>query len=225
MINKDYNKKWYQKNKERLRKKSLQYHYDNRDKVLKRMADYNKKHKKKHRKIAREYYIKNKQKMDESFKKWRQKNIKHDRQRSREYYYKHREKMINAAAGYAKKNREKINNRIKNKIKSDPTYKLKLTLQSRTSAALTRYSSSAFEEFLGCTIQEARKHLESLFKPGMTWLNHGKWHIDHIKPVSSFDLRKKDQIYQCFNYRNLQPLWAKENLSKGAKYTNKKTSN
>jgi len=195
MINKDYNKKWYQKNKERLRKKSLQYHYDNRDKVLKRMADYNKKHKKKHRKIAREYY------------------------------YKHREKMINAAAGYAKKNREKINNRIKNKIKSDPTYKLKLTLQSRTSAALTKYSSSAFEEFLGCTIQEARKHLESLFKPGMTWLNHGKWHIDHIKPVSSFNLRKKDQIYRCFNYKNLQPLWAKENLSKGAKYTNKKTSN
>jgi len=218
MVNKDYNKKWYQKNKERLRKKSLQYHYDNRDKVLKRMAKYNKKHKEKHRKIAREYYFKNKDEINKSCKEWRQKNIEHDRQRSREYYYKHRDKMINDATNYAKNNRDKINKRIKNKIKSDPTYKLKLALQSRTSAALTSYSSSTFEEFLGCSIQKARKHIELQFKKGMMWSNHGKWHIDHIRPVSSFDLSKKDQIYKCFNFKNLQPLWAKENLSKGTKY-------
>lgn len=221
MINKDYNKKWYQKNRERLRKKSLQYHYDNRDKVLKRMAEYNKKHRKKHRKIARKYYIKNKEKMDKSCKKWRQKNIEHDRQRSKEYYYKHRMKMIRDASSYAKQNRDKINSRIRAKLKTDPTYKLKLTLQSRTSAAITKYSSSEFEKFLGCSVKKARKHLELQFKKGMSWSNHGKWHIDHTKPVSSFDLRKKDQIYHCFNYKNLQPLWAKENLSKGAKYINK----
>ena len=51
----------------------------------------------------------------------------------------------------------------------------------------------------------------------MTWDNHGEWHIDHIKPCASFDLTDADQQRECFNYTNLQPLWAKDNLSKGAK--------
>ena len=51
----------------------------------------------------------------------------------------------------------------------------------------------------------------------MTWDNHGKWHIDHIKPCASFDLLHKKQQRKCFYYKNLQPLWAQENLSKGAK--------
>jgi hypothetical protein len=76
------------------------------------------------------------------------------------------------------------------------------------------------EELLGTTVEHAKKHLESLFKPGMTWENHGVygWHIDHIKPCASFDLTDFEQQKQCCHYTNLQPLWAKENMSKGAKY-------
>jgi hypothetical protein len=74
-------------------------------------------------------------------------------------------------------------------------------------------------ELLGCTVQEAREHLEKQFKEGMTWENHGLygWHIDHIIPCASFDLTDPDQQKKCFHYTNLQPLWAKENLIKGAK--------
>ena len=163
--------------------------------------------------------------MDKSFKIWRQKNLEYDKKRNREYYYKNRNKMIKNASNYAKNNRLKINKRIRDKMKRDPIYKLKLTLQSRTSASLIKYSSSEFEKFLGCSLAKARKYLESQFKPGMSWSNHGKWHIDHIRPVSSFDLSIDKNIYECFNFKNLQPLWAKENLSKGAKYTNKKAAN
>lgn len=219
MNSKKYMQAWYQRNKQTQRKKSLEYHYKNRNTVLERMAEYNEKHKTIHRKRAMAYYFKNKEDRDKKCKLWRQKNLEHDRQRSREYYYKHRKKMIRDASSYAKRNRGKINSRIRAKLKNDPTYKLKLALQSRTSAAITKYSSSEFEKFLGCSVKIARKHLESLFKSGMTWLNHGEWHIDHIRPVSSFNLNKKKQIYECFNYKNLQPLWAKDNLSKGAKYT------
>jgi hypothetical protein len=53
----------------------------------------------------------------------------------------------------------------------------------------------------------------------MSWDNYGKygWHIDHIKPCSSFDLSDRKQLLECFNYRNLQPLWALDNLKKGSK--------
>jgi hypothetical protein len=51
----------------------------------------------------------------------------------------------------------------------------------------------------------------------MSWKNYGKWHIDHIRPCSSFDLSDPQQQRTCFNYSNLQPLWAKDNLNKSNK--------
>jgi hypothetical protein len=71
-------------------------------------------------------------------------------------------------------------------------------------------------ELLGCTWQEAKAHFEKLFKPGMTWENHGEWHIDHIKPVAHFT---SENIAQMNHISNLQPLWAEENLTKSSKYT------
>jgi hypothetical protein len=52
----------------------------------------------------------------------------------------------------------------------------------------------------------------------MSWKNYGQWHIDHIKPVKAFDLKNENQLKQCFNYKNLQPLWDWENLRKQGKY-------
>jgi hypothetical protein len=74
-------------------------------------------------------------------------------------------------------------------------------------------------ELLGCSWQEARDHIQSQFKEGMTWENHGfyGWHIDHIIPCSSFDLTDLEQQKKCFHYTNLQPLWWKDNISKGSK--------
>jgi len=85
MNNKEYMRVWYQKNKARQQKKSLEYHYNNRDEVLNRMAKYNKKHKAKHREMAKLYYKKNKTYMDKACKIWRQKNLEHDRERSKKY--------------------------------------------------------------------------------------------------------------------------------------------
>ena len=66
-------------------------------------------------------------------------------------------------------------------------------------------------------VSEVKIHLEKQFKNGMTWNNHGEWHIDHIIPCASFNLRCPVQQLACFNYKNLQPLWASDNMSKGAK--------
>lgn len=75
--------------------------------------------------------------------------------------------------------------------------------------------SESTKEMLGCTFEELKIHLESQFQDGMSWSNYGEWHVDHIEPCASFDLSKEEEKKRCFGYKNLQPLWAKENISKG----------
>lgn len=70
-------------------------------------------------------------------------------------------------------------------------------------------------EILGAEFNIVRQHIESKFVDGMNWENHGKWHIDHIVPVSS--AKDETTLIQLNHYENLQPLWASENLRKGAK--------
>lgn len=74
-----------------------------------------------------------------------------------------------------------------------------------------------YSRYLGCSISDARKHIESQFWPHMNWGNQGfrGWHIDHIKPLSSFDLTKEEERQKAFHYTNLQPLWWFANLKKG----------
>lgn len=70
------------------------------------------------------------------------------------------------------------------------------------------------EELIGCSISEFRSHIERQFRDGMSWGGEG-WHIDHILPVSYFNLSDPEQQKSCFNYTNTQPLWASENAAKG----------
>ena len=60
--------------------------------------------------------------------------------------------------------------------------------------------------------EHRKKYLEEGFQEGMSWTNYGEWHIDHIKPVCSFDKETHPSVVN-----NLQPLWAKDNFSKGKK--------
>ena len=75
-------------------------------------------------------------------------------------------------------------------------------------------------DLIGCTVSQLACHLESQFKPGMSWENHGKygWHMDHIRPLASFDLNDPEQLIEACHYVNIQPLWARDNLRKGDKY-------
>jgi len=78
-------------------------------------------------------------------------------------------------------------------------------------------------ELLNCSVDFLKKYIEKKFNTtkntkGMTWDNYGEWHIDHIRPCANFDLSKEEEQKKCFNYKNLQPLWAKDNLSKNDKY-------
>jgi hypothetical protein len=68
---------------------------------------------------------------------------------------------------------------------------------------------------IGCLPNQLKEHLEKQFNGNMSWDNYGKWHIDHIIPLSS--AKNEDEVYKLCNYTNLQPLWAEDNLKKSNK--------
>jgi 5-methylcytosine-specific restriction endonuclease McrA len=72
----------------------------------------------------------------------------------------------------------------------------------------------------GCSYDEFKIHIESQFTDDMSWDNYGLkgWHIDHIKPLSGFNLDSQCELKKAWHYTNLQPLWAEDNLKKGSKY-------
>lgn len=122
------------------------------------------------------------------------------RERMREWRAANRDRF----AGYQKKRREDGRIRI--------TYSLRSRL-NRIVAGRRKVASAT--DLLGCTVEECRKHLESQFSDGMSWDNYGEWHIDHIVPLARFSFDSDEDFRRAFHFTNLQPLWARENLSKG----------
>lgn len=107
------------------------------------------------------------------------------------------------------------------------TARISLTLKSQARGYVPDKSlSTTHEKLLGCSIQHLKSYLESHWLAGMTWDNYGRykrngpmtWHIDHIRPLHSFDLADPEEQKICFHYSNLQPLWAIDNIKKGANW-------
>lgn len=102
----------------------------------------------------------------------------------------------------------------------DPQNKISRRYRKRVYGAFKEQSckkSGRTFDLVGCSGMELSSYLSERLLPGMTLENYGKWHIDHVVPIASFDLMDPKQAKKCFHYTNLQPLWAKDNLSKGAK--------
>lgn len=156
----------------------------------------------------------------EYLKKYRKENAARIKKQQHDWYLDNKPTLTRWASLYREEHAKELKvyrkkyNALRNK--SDPIYKLKNTLRSRIRDVLRgMVKASKTKDLLGCSMEELKVHLEKQFKPGMTWKNHGKWHIDHIKPCDSFNLSDPIEQRKCFNYLNLQPLWAKENLQKG----------
>jgi hypothetical protein len=166
--------------------------------------------------------------MSEYHKNYRKENRARLRERAREEYWldskkaceKSRLRRILYRATRPTEVREYFKNYLRQRRNHSPEFRILVSLRSRTNALLRGKNKSAKTlELVGCPIAWLEVHLESQFKPGMTWENYGPvWHIDHIRPCASFNLTNSEQQKICFHWTNLQPLFAKENLQKGDKY-------
>jgi len=111
----------------------------------------------------------------------------------------------------------KQNEQIKVKRKTDPIFRFLSTQRSRIYNALIKKQKHT-EEYLGCSGKDLNEWLSYNFDEKYSFENHGTfWHIDHVIPISTFNLENSTQQYLCLNWRNTVPLTAKENLSKNNK--------
>lgn len=189
----EYSKEYYESHKEETKKQQKKYRETHKDES----AEYRKIHRIEKVEYSKKYFQTHKL----EHKKWKLRNkIKIAEQRK-----KH----------------------LKNRYSIDINFKILTCLRNRLYAALCGKDKSKHTiELLGCSIENLKKHLENQFKLGMSWSNYGtgwngrgmqEWHIDHIRPCSSFDLSNSEEQCKCFHYTNLQPLWAIDNLNKSRK--------
>lgn len=138
----------------------------------------------------------------------------------------------NRGSGYCpewcRKNRHRLNAKRRKKSGKVRNRRYYRKISKRTEFRVTAFMRACIRRLLRSeekrrvassdlyyTRDELIKHLESLFKDGMSWDNYGEWHIDHIKPISAFIKEGNLNHNEVNALDNLQPLWAKDNLSKG----------
>ena len=133
---------------------------------------------------------------------------------------KNRESISAYSKQYNKRNRKKLNENYKNRLKNDPQFRIAHNTRVRINKALkNNYKSVKTEELLGLTFDEYKIYLGNQFDEHMNWGNYGSyWDIDHIRPCITFDLTDINEFKICFHHLNTQPLSKKENQTKN-KYT------
>jgi len=172
-------------NKEKIKEYNKKYYQENKDKI----KTYN-----------------NDPKIKERLKEYNKKNKEKIAAHNRKYYQRNKQTLLKTMVEY--------NN---NRYRTDPLFTAKQKLRVAVGQSFRRIGKSKptyTEALLGCSWEEAKLHFEKLFQPGMSWLNQGEWHIDHIRPVSDW---KDDELHLMNHISNLQPLWSEDNLAKGDK--------
>ncbi len=186
-----------------------QYHKNREYNILK-MREYKKNNPEK----IKDYFLRKK----DIYKEYRDSKKEEIKSYMKDYYKNNLENRKK----YLEKNKEilsfKRNNSEKKRRDNDSLYKLKIYMRNRILFYLKkndiRKNNTTFE-LVGCTPQELKIYLEQKFNSGMSWDNQGKWHIDHIIPLSS--AKNEEELYKLCRFTNLQPMWASDNIKKGAK--------
>lgn len=184
-------KKYRESNKEKIKEKSIKYYQDNKEEIKEKVASWIHENSEKSKQTKALYYQNNREKMDLAKKQWHDKN---------------KDKMKAWANEY-----------MKNRYKTDMDYRIKSLMNKRIRDYI-RSKTKPTLEFLGCSMEYFKKWTEYQFDENINWDNMGTyWHFDHVIPCNSFDFSKENDILECYHWKNIRPLEAIENISKGAK--------
>ena len=170
---------------------------------------------------ARAYYQKNKLLIREKQKGYTEKTKAVTKAYHKEYYAKHEniERRKAYMKAYFAEHKVEAALRARKRRATDILYRIKHNLSVKFRRCLRgKLKTFSVSKILCYDRVELIKHLESKFVQGMTWDNYGQWHIDHIKPLVLFDLSDRAQAVAAYALVNLQPLWAKDNISKGGRF-------
>jgi hypothetical protein len=200
-------KKYREENPEKVRAGQKKWREANREKVLA---------------AQKKYREENREKVLAGQKKWREANRESERLRASEYRKENRQRPE-----YVARVNAYFREYMKSRRRNDPTFRLQNNLQRGLYGCLSgKQKKSRTIEYVGIDLEKLWEHFESKFTDGMTRENYGEWHVDHIRPLSSFDFYSCEEgseeyenlLHQAWHYTNLQPLWAKDNLSKNSKW-------
>lgn len=197
---KELSKIRYSKNKEVISEKNREYRDNNKEILLEKKKLYYEKNKVEILKKRKEYYdtIINDEEVKTKLRDRGRINIKK----------------------YRDINKEVISQKIKDKKKNDPLFKLSDSIRTLIWISINKMGykkSSKTSNILGCSFEEFKSHIENQFNDDMSWENYGEWHLDHKTPISWAET--EEQVYELNKYTNFQPLWSFDNLSKGNKWS------
>jgi len=143
-----------------------------------------------------------------------------NRERHRQYHKKHSENINQRHRKWYRENTEHVYQYAKEYNEKNIPYRLSRNIRAAIWHSLKgNKNGHCWEKLVGYTRKDLIFHLEKQFRSGMSWLNYGEWHIDHIRPKSffRFETYNDPEFKKCWSLENLQPLWAFENLSKNNK--------
>ncbi len=235
----EYDRQYRAANKDRLAERRRRYYVANRATIIQKQRDYVAVNKDKIAERQAKKYAANKDQYAAKKRLHYLANKERINETNRAYHAAHREKQNAKKIQWQRENKGRyrayqdayrtehrghinalVRNRNQKRRKTDIQFRLKENLRSRfTQAVRNKHKTGSAVRDLGCSIPELIDRLTDMFQPGMTWDNWGlgpdKWNIDHIKPLSKFDLTDREQFLQAAHYTNLQPLWQEDNLRKG----------
>ena len=215
---------YYEKNRERtlaqnreyrnrpeIRERVRERRRNNRDTVLRWKRDSYRRNRE--RTLAQQKALKQNQTPEEKAKRLRW---------HRAYYTSNREGIRRMQKEYRRRNLKRHNLERVIKRRSDVQFALRCRIRNHARKIVLCLPSFAprshYLDLLGCRLSELVSYLESKFLPGMSWENRNLWHLDHIRPLKTFDLSDPTQLAVACHFTNLQPLWAADNLKKGHRW-------
>jgi hypothetical protein len=152
------------------------------------------------------------------YERWRQNNYQLALDYNKKWYANNKPRAKELAREFKANNKEHLRQYAKTKRQKDTNYREAVRMRNLLRSAIRSETGiSSIWKYVGCSRAEFRRHIEKQFTENMSWENWGQsgWHIDHIKPLSHFDMISEDQKALAFHYSNTRPLWSQENWSKG----------
>jgi hypothetical protein len=228
---KEQNKQYILEHADKIKEKDKRYYLEHPDKIKEQNKQYYLEHADKMKEQNKQYYLEHADKMKEQNKQYRLEHADKIKEKDKQYRLEHADKIKEKFKQYRLEHADKIKEKDKRYIadikENNPLRYLAILQRTqiwRCMKLTTEGKKGHSIEYLGCSYEDFHKHIETKINNWNTdypdnTMNFKNIHIDHIKPISKFNFTDENDVLDCCNYTNLQPLLVADNLSKNNRWT------